>query len=251
MAKKEEKSWYEREDFWTALSPILFGRSRIAATNEEVERIVSLLGLQAGSTVCDLCCGVGRHSVELARRQFCVTGVDRNLDYIETARRRGAAMGVDIEFVHEDMRSFWRSDCFDAVINMFTSFGYFEEPSDDIRVVENVYKSLKHDGKFLMELMGKEILARTFRERDWVQEDDVIVLEERKVIKNWSAIENRWTVVKDGTHREYKFTHRLYSAVELSDVLKCCGFQRVDVCGDLAGAPYDEKAVRLVLVGYK
>jgi len=137
------------------------------------------------------------------------------------------------------------------VINVFTSFGYFEEAADDKRVLENVYKSLKNDGKLLLELIGKEVLARIFRERDWREEEDILILEERKPSKDWGTIENRWIIFKDGKKYEYSFSYKLYSAVELSNLLQECGFKGVDVYGDFGGSPYDQTAKRLVVVAHK
>ena len=65
------------------------------------------------------------------------------------------------------MRSFCRPEAFDVVLNMYSSLGYFEDIEEDKQVLKNIYRSLKNKGKLLIDLMGKEILARIFRERDW------------------------------------------------------------------------------------
>jgi SAM-dependent methyltransferase len=248
---EEVKPWYEDDLFWETVAPVLFSERRWSDAPTEVEDVVSLLGISPGAKVLDLCCGVGRHSLELARRGFHVTGVDKTAAYLERARRQAKAEGLDVEFLQDDMRTFCRPDAFDAAINLFTSFGYFEDPEDDRRVVTNVYRSLRSDGAFLMDLMGKEVVARVFQERGWREEDGIILLEERKVSNNWGWIENRWVIVKDGEKREVKISLRLYSAVELSALLAECGFDRVDVYGDAKGAPYDHTAKRLVAVARK
>lgn len=199
----------------------------------------------------DLCCGPGRHSLQLARAGFSVTGVDRTKIYLEQARRQAKKEKLKVKLVHKDMRSFCRRDAFDAVINLFTSFGYFEDINDDRKVARNVYHSLKDKGVFLIQLMGKEVLASKFRERDWHERDNVLILEERKVCANWSWIENRWIMIKEGELEEFKVSHRIYSAVELAALLKDCGFATIDVYGDLSGAPYDRAAKMLVAVAHK
>lgn len=248
---QEAKHWYEDDSFWKTVSPILFGRRRWQDASTEVEAIVSLLGISPGASVLDLCCGVGRHSLELSRRGFHVTGVDRTSMYLEEARKQVEAAGFKVEFVDDDMRTFYRPAAFDAALNLFTSFGYFENPEEDHQVVMNVYRSLKSGGVFLLELMGKEVNARIFRERDWREEDGIILLEERKISKNWSWIENRWIILKEREKHEFKVSLRLYSAVELNALLNQCGFIKVDVYGDLKGAPYDHTAKRLVAVAHK
>jgi SAM-dependent methyltransferase len=215
-----------------------------------VEEMVTLLGLSPGARVLDLCYGVGRHSLEFARRGFQVTGVDRTATYLQEARRRAAEEGLGMEFVQEDMRTFVRPGAFDAVINYFTSFGYFESDEDERQVLANAHRSLRPSGVLLMEMMGKEILARVFSERGWHEEDGMLILEERKLASDWSSIHNRWIIIRDGDRREVTLTVRQYSASELCWLLREAGFAAVDVYGDLRGAPYDMGAKRLVLVAH-
>ena len=216
-----------------------------------MEQVISLLGIQPEARVLDLCCGVGRHSLELARRGFQVTGVDRTRPYLDSASRQAEAEGLEVEFVQSDMRDFCRPDAFDAVVNMFTSFGYFEDPEDDCQVALNMCRSLKPGGVFLIDVMGKEVLARIFRERDWYEEDGVLILQERKISQSWSWMENRWIIIADNNRTELDLSHRVYSAVELAALLTECGFAHVDAYGDLQGSTYDHLARRLVIVARK
>jgi SAM-dependent methyltransferase len=248
---QQMKPWYEDDCFWETAAPVLFSQRRWSDAATEVEDIASLLGISPGARVLDLCCGVGRHSLELARRGFHVTGVDKTAAYLERARRQAKAEGLDVEFVQDDMRAFCRPDAFDAAINLFTSFGYFENPEDDRQVVMNVYRALRASGSFLLDMMGKEVLARIFQERHWHEEEGLIVLQEVAVSENWGWVENRWIIVQDGEKREFKISHRLYSAAELSALLAECGFDGVDVYGDVKGAPYDHTAKRLVVVAHR
>jgi len=248
---REAKPWHEDDAFWETVGPVLFTARRWEATPGEVEAMESLLGLSPGGRVLDLCCGVGRHSLELARRGFRVTGVDRTASYLQEARSRAAEEGLEVEFVQEDMRAFVRPGAFDAVINCFTSFGYFESDEDELRVLADAHLSLRPSGVLLMEMMGKEILARVFSERGWREEDGMLILEDRKLAPDWSTIHNRWIIIREGERREVRLTVRQYSAAELCSLLREAGFYKVDVYGDLRGAPYDMQAKRLVVVAHK
>jgi len=251
MDKTKKQSWYDQDKFWKTFAPFLFNSERMLSAGQEVEQIVSLLKLQPGVSICDLCCGVGRHSLELSRLGYCVTGVDRTGLYIEQAKKKANEQGLNIRFVQDDMRSFCEPNAFDAVINVFTSFGYFEEVADDKQVLENVYESIKEDGKFLIDIVGKEVLARIFQEKRWWEEDGVIILEEAKLAQDWSSVDSRWIIIKDGRRDEFRFSLRLYSAAQLSELLKSCGFGQVEIYGDLNGSPYDQIAKRLVVVAHK
>jgi len=243
--------WHEQNGFWEMVYPILFSQRRLSETLTEVDSIMSLLGISAGACILDLCCGMGRHSLEFARRGFIVTGVDRTPFYLKKAIKSARTEGLSVEFIQDDMRKFRRTNGFDAVINLFTSFGYFEDVEDDRQVVKNVYYSLKSGGVFLLEMMGKEILARIFLERGWREEDGIIVLEERKLNKDWGWIDNRWIMFRGDRRKEYRVSHRLYSAVELSTLLRETGFGQIDVFGGLDGSLYDHTAKRLVVVARK
>lgn len=243
--------WYENDDLWTSVAGLLFNESVWDAAPPETDHALLLLDLKPGAAVLDLCCGPGRHSLELARRGFRVTGVDRTRTYLEAARARAVEAGVEAEFVEADMRAFSRENAFDGAINLFTSFGYFEDPEDDLRVLRNLYRSLRPGCAVVCEMVGKENLARTFQPRDWREHNGEFWLYERTVRNAWSWMENRWVHLKDGARKEYRVTHRLYSATEITGLARAAGFDRVEVYGNLEGAPYDHEATRLVMVAHK
>ena len=246
------KRWHDDDGFWKTWAPVMFTRDRFDNAPAETEQILKLLKVDPGAAVLDLCCGPGRHSVELARRGFKVTGVDRTRSYLAQARKTAEEAKRDVDFVLADMRRFRRPRAFDAVINMFTAFGYFRKQADDVRVLKNVYASLKPGGVFLIDLMGKERIAKIFNPRTWHRAPDgTIILEERWLEDDFSWIENKWTMIRKGRMRTHAISHRLYSAVELRTLLKQAGFARVRAFGSLDGKPYDQDALRLVLVARK
>lgn len=102
--------WFEDEEFWREFKPILFHGGRVEKTQEQVDRFEEFLGLRRGDKVLDQCCGIGRHSLELARRGYEVTGVDLCRGYLEKAREEAEKEGLNVEFVREDMREFERKE---------------------------------------------------------------------------------------------------------------------------------------------
>ncbi len=245
-------AWREDDSGWEDLAGVLFSRKRFEQAEPEVTMLAALLELCGTERVLDLPCGQGRHALELARRGFRVTGVDRTAVYLEAARRRAEADGLDVELVRSDMRDFRRPGGFDVAINMFTSFGYFEDPADDRRVATNFLASLVPGGRLLMDLQGKEIMAARFRPREWYELDDgSLLLEERAPEDHWRRVRLRWVLVRDGERREHEFLLRLYSAAEIIGLLEAAGFAGVTAFGSLAGIPYDQDAERLVVVARK
>ena len=153
--------WFEDENFWDKLYPFMFPEQNFAIAADEVEAILDLAGIEEGC-VLDLACGPGRHVTALAKRGFRVTGVDLSYALLQKARSRARAAQVEIEWVQQDMRRFVRPEAFDLAISIFTSFGYFDDRRDDLKVLRNVHKSLRHGAILVMDMMGKECLARGF-----------------------------------------------------------------------------------------
>ena len=243
-------AWHEDDELWRTLTPFLFDEEKRGQASTEVEGVLNLLGVAPGAKLLDLCCGPGRHAVELARRGFAVTGVDRTASYLDLARGRAAQAGLDIEFVQDDMRRFRRAESFDGAINLYTSFGYFEDPAENFQVLLNLHASLKPGARLVMELMGKEIMARIFAPKDWHElPDGSLFLAEREIVESWNKMRDKWILVRGGERRVLEFTHFLYSGEELAGLLRQAGFQRVSIHGGLDGSPYDRNALRLVAVG--
>lgn len=246
-----DPQWFADEGFWEEMAELMFDQRRLAGTASEVDRVVDLVDVPAGGAVLDMPCGFGRHSLALARRGYRVTGVDLSPGYL--GRLRGAldeagALPGALEVVRADMREFRREGAYDAALNLYSSFGYFADVADDWRVLENILSSLRPGGALLMELMGKEVLARDFRERRFHERDGVILLERARVLDAWSATETRWTLIRGEQRYDRSFRTRLYSAVVLSGMLRRVGFASVEVFGSLYRIPYDHRAERLVVL---
>ncbi|MFG0252966.1 MAG: SAM-dependent methyltransferase [Phycisphaerales bacterium JB038] len=240
--------WFKDELFWRDNARFMFHQARLDGTGEEVEQLLKLCGLAPGAHVLDLPCGPGRHCLELTRRGLQVTGVDLTPQFLEEARNAAAREGLAIAFERADMREYRAPRPFDAVINMFTSFGYFLDRQDDRRVAENFFASLRPGGVLLLEMMGKEVLARVLAPRHFEREEDgTIFLQETEVLDDWSWVRSTWTIITKKKRVQHRLEHRVYSAVELRTLLESVGFTKVTCFGDLAGAPYNHEAQRLVV----
>jgi SAM-dependent methyltransferase len=99
-----DKTWHEDDTFWQETLPILFTQRRIEEAGKEIEQLLRLAEIPGGSAVLDLCCGIGRHSLELARRGFRVTGVDRTRAYLDLAAAAAEREGLHVELVLEERK---------------------------------------------------------------------------------------------------------------------------------------------------
>ncbi len=239
-------AWFEDESFWTAYAPLMFDEKRWAETPDVIDAIERLAGLEPGDAVLDACCGPGRHTIELAKRGYRVTGIDLTRPFLDAARETARAEGVDPELLCEDIRRFRRPGGFDLALNLFTSFGYFEDPAEDLAALTNLRASLAPGGQLVLETIGKETAVRDFIEGEWFERDGWTVLTEFSVHGAWEGLATRWVLIRGAERIDRSFVQRLYSAVELRDALLRAGFSTVKLFGSLDGAPYDEKAASLV-----
>lgn len=240
--------WFEDEELWRDLYSSLFTPSRFEAARKEITQVLELTGF-SGSRVLDLCCGPGRHSVELARRGYAVTGVDRSPFLMEKAQSHAKRSGTEVDWVLDDMRTFCRPGGFDLALNLYTSFGYTTMEEDDLQILRNLRESLAPGGTLVMEMMGKEVLASIYSRVGLAEpEEGTRLFMIRDVTDDWSIMSNTWVLVRDGQAREHRFRHRLYSAAELGGILRKAGFYKVEIYGGLDGSPYDDSAARLVAV---
>lgn len=118
-------------------------------TTQEVNGIINLLQLQRLQRVLDCPCGYGRHSINLAHRGLEVIGADINSEELAVACQCISNL-PNVQFIKNDMRYLYFHDYFDAVINMFYSFGFFDTDEENMQVLRNFYTALKPGGKFLM-----------------------------------------------------------------------------------------------------
>lgn len=243
--------WFEDESFWIDMYPFLFPRKRMDEADFEIEKLLNLIEFR-GDSVLDLCCGPGRHAISLAKRGFTVTAVDRTSFFLEKGKQRAKSEKLDIEFVLQDMLSFKRPESFDLVLNLWTSFGFFDRKEDDLIVLDNIYQSLKSGGVCLIDLFGKETLAEDFQPTTSDElADGTILVQRHKIFDNWTRIRNEWILIKNGIAKSYTFHHTLYSGQELMDRLERVGFTDIKLFGDYEGNEYGLNARRLVAAARK
>jgi SAM-dependent methyltransferase len=239
--------WFADDSFWEALYPFVFGANARATAATEAEAVLELVARTPGALL-DLCCGPGRHSVPFALNGWQVTGVDLSPYLLGHAREYATERGAAVEWIQSDMRTFSRPAAYDLIVNLFTSFGYFEDAADNRLVLERTRHNLKRDGVFVLDVVGKEIVARIFEDTRSMEADGGVLFMRGRVLDGWSRIENTWTFVRDGKARTYRFRHFLYSADELRALLKDAGFHDVDIYGGLDRSEYGGNANRLVAV---
>jgi SAM-dependent methyltransferase len=251
MKSTRKKEWFDDDSFWRDLYPFMFSEQRFAAATEQVAKALKL-AKPPGKSALDLCCGPGRCSIALAKRGFTVTGVDRTKFLLDKARAKARAARLKIEWVQQDMRDFVRPNSFALVLSMFTSFGYFDDRQEDLAVLRNIFHSLQPGGVCLIEVLGKERLAKVFQSTTSTPlPDGSLLIERHEIFDDWTRIRNEWLLIKNSKVQRFRFHNTVYSGLELRDRLALAGFTNIRLYGSLKGAPYNPDAERLIALAQK
>jgi len=216
-------------------------------SDRETDFIVSMLGLKPGAQVLDVPCGHGRISNRLAARGFRVTGLDATELFLDAARKDAPA---GVEYVHGDIRKLEWTGRFDAVLNWFTSFGYFDDDTNR-SVLRGFRAALKPGGVALLELQNRDRLLTLLPSAPGMahlfERGDDLMLDKNTLDLSTSRIAAERIIVRNGRVRRTLFTVRTFTAAELSDWLIAAGFAEVQVFG-AEGEPFSRESTRLVVV---
>lgn len=244
-----DEHWYQTffDENWLTISSQTHPPEKSAA---EVDFLVDELGLQSGQTVLDLPCGHGRHSIEFARRGLRVVGVDLNEDPLERAYWAAREAGVKVDLRRIDMREIEFREEFDAVFNLWTSFGYFESEAEDRLVLERAYRALRPGGAFVLETVNLYAVLRRFEPRSWHELGDGRMLLEERSFDPWTGkMQSGWVLVEPSGERiEMAFATRAYTLVELVRMLTSVGFRVERAFGDYQGSEYAVDSRRMIVI---
>jgi D-alanine-D-alanine ligase len=198
-------------------------------TEQEVDLLIRSAGIERNDRILDLCCGQGRHSLELARRGFPhVTGLDRSRYLIRLARKRARQRNLQLSFHEGDARRFRLGDGeFHCVCVLGNSFGYFDRPEDDLAVLEAVKRALASGGVLVMDLMDGDWMRSHFEPRSWEWVDqNHFVCRERGLAEDGDRLISREVVVhaERGVIADQFYAERLYSKERMEALMQRAGF---------------------------
>lgn len=198
----------------------------------------------------DIACGSGRHAIALAERGFQVTANDLSSTLLAEAQKFAQEKQLTMTFTQTDMREIAFENDFDLIVQLFTSFGYFESDFEDKMVLHNIARALKPDGWYVLDFLNEFVVRRTLQPESHRILNGLEVLEQRRIVGN--------RVIKHITLNEERKTHhfvesvRLYSREELTAMLCEVGFRIHRLLGDYHGKAFlPEVSPRLIFIAQK
>ena len=203
-------------------------------TKADVDLLIRKLHPRSNDKILDLCCGQGRHTIELASRSFNgVTGIDRSRYLVRLARKRADNLGLKCKFSEGDARNIRLDEnSIDIVYLMGNSFGYFEREEDDVAILESIKRILKSEGKIALDITDGQFMREHFEPRSWEWIDqNHFVCRERSLSSDKTRIISREVIVhaEKGVIADQFYAERLYDNNQIFDLLNKLGFKNIEV----------------------
>lgn len=241
MYSQEEYSW-----FWPpAFDP--------ASNDPHVDSVIGLLGARPGTRVLDLACGLGWLTIALAQRGYRVTGYDLSAQLLQRAERAANETGVDVEWIHGDMRTLpgeW-SNTFDYVTLTLSEFGCFCD-TENQQVLHQVNRVLKPEGRFLLDIVvNRDGLVHGAGMSDCLEGDGFFISQQGSFDLLTGIHKRKFRWYRDGSVHETEWQIRAYTPPEVMQMLKSAALQVVSVHGTMMGDPLTKKSIGMTFVAQK
>ena len=219
----------------------------------EAEQLVDLVEQEVtpdpNAHIIDVGCGRGRHARIFARRGYRVTGVDLSEEAIAEARERTRQEGLDVTFKQGDMRDPLCEGCADGVVNLFTTFGYFEDDAENERALAAMTTALRPGGWFLQDFLNAPQVINSLQPEDTHSVNGVTIAQHRWIEND--RINKRITIDHNGQTETYHESVRLFSLDDLRRMYANVGLDLVATYGNYDGAPHTPESPRLLLYARK
>ena len=212
-----------------------------------IQRLKNHLSLNPNEKVLDLGCGKGRHSKTLSKFFTALDGIDiskKNIAFAKSNKSKNQ------NFYLSDMRDFKMSNSYGYIFNLFTSFGYFDEISENIKVLENCNKHLKNKGLLIIDFLNAEKIKRTINNNQEIKIINNIIFEIDKYISN-NYVFKKIKIIDGDSVLNFKEKVQLFELDDFIQMLKKTGFNEISAFGDYQMNSYNSNSDRLILAAKK
>ena len=234
-----ESPWYMR----------LYRHRTDFEAHEATHLVTKCAKVEPGLRVLDLCCGYGRHALALAQLGYDVVGIDQSRYLIDRAREVYPHEHVRYEVA--DMRGPFSGAPYDAIVNFFTSFGYFDTHDENMKVLHAAHDALAVGGVFIMDFFNAHLVRRDLVAETVSMIDDVTIIQERAIDEPFVT---KTITVSDPCSYEMEFHERvwLYEPAELMNMLSEAGLGVEQMLGNYDGSAFvSAESPRTILIARK
>jgi 2-polyprenyl-3-methyl-5-hydroxy-6-metoxy-1,4-benzoquinol methylase len=239
----KEPPWFEQW-FDSPYYHILYANRSPEEAKKFIGKLAEKLQMPPGSKVLDIACGKGRHSITLAGLGFDVTGIDLSKHNIEYAKKFESDK---LHFAVGDMREVYQKDAFDYALNLFSSFGYFDDEKEDYKAIDAFAKNLKRGGTLLIDYLNSECTVKHLKSRDILQRGDIQFHLQKKIEDGF--IKKKIEFLDKGTHYSYKEQLKMINLFTFKKMMSEAGLEMQQIFGDYNLNQFDaSSSERLIMV---
>ncbi len=236
------KDWFNTEEYLN-----VYQHRNESDAEEHIKLILENVNIPSGAKVLDMACGAGRHAIILARKNFDVTAVDLSENLLSIAKKNTYVENLKINFVHSDIRNFKSDNKFNLVLNLFTSFGYFESDEENFSVLQKAYDLLVEDGFFVLDFFNSRYLQQNLVESSEEILGGVKIHQFRKIKEN--RVTKEIVITKNGNLSQFEESVRMFTKDELVNAIQNIGFDIYKTFGDFLGNKFEQfTSPRLIMI---
>ena len=243
MPEKEWfKSWFDTEYYHQ-----LYSNRDFNEAEQFIIKLIDYLQLPKGSKLLDVACGKGRHSLFLSKLGMDVTGIDLSPNSIAEAKQNEHE---HLHFAEWDMRKVYQENAFYAVVNLFSSFGYFDKEEDDLNALKAMVANLKPEGVFVFDFLNTACATKLLKSREIIPRGD-LQFHIQKTIKNGFIIKEI-DLLDKGENYHYEERLKCFSEEDLKRLFTQANLTITHQFGDYDLNPFDVKSSpRIILLAKK
>ena len=219
-------------------------------TEQEISYLVRELALKKPMKVLDLACGHGRHANRLAALGYSITGVDNNQDFLDLAARDAKSRNANVRYLCNDVRKYSVVKEYDRVIHLFSSFGYFTDPENEL-VIKNIAGSLKSGGLLCLDILNRDTVLKRVPLYGVREKDRDLMIDRNRFDPITGRLYNDRIIIRGGQRRDTPFFLRVYSATEITALLERRGLIVKKISADWTGKPFDAESGRMIIIAAK
>ncbi len=238
------KSWFSSPDYLK-----VYGHRDDSDASKLISLLKNSIEFSGSWKILDAPCGNGRHSLKLAREGFIVFGFDLSLMFLKLASERKTKENLDPEFINADLRYIPFKGPFDLILNLFTSFGYFNTDAENMIFPRNAFRLLKKGGYFVLDYFNDQYVINNLVPESERRFNGKKIIERREIKDN--RVEKKIKIHDNSNSVSYSESVRLYSYSEIRKNFGDIGFKEVNKFGSYSGDDYSPDRSERLIILYK